>query len=61
MKGDQKVQMSSYKIRHRDIMCSMGNIVNNTLLHISKLQRKILKVLISKKKKISITMYGDGC
>jgi len=31
--GDQKVQTSSYKISPRDIMYSLGTVVNNTVLH----------------------------
>ena len=32
--GSQKVQISSYKISHGDVMYSMATIVNNTILHI---------------------------
>ena len=32
--GDQKVQTSSNKINHEDVMYSTGTIVHNTALHI---------------------------
>ena len=55
--GGQKVQISSYKISHGDVTYSMVTIVNNTVWHIWKwLKVKILKVLITRKK--IVTMYG---
>ena len=40
----------------------MENIVNNTVLYTWKLLREnILKVLITNKKKKSVTLYGDKC
>jgi len=32
--GDQKVQISSYKINSRDVMYNMKTTVNNTVLYI---------------------------
>ena len=32
--GGQKVQTSSYKIRHRNVLYNMATIVINTVLHI---------------------------
>ena len=31
--GGQKVQLSSYKISHGDVMCNMVTVVNNTMLY----------------------------
>ena len=45
---------------HGAVRYSLVTIVNNTVLHIGKLLREILKVLITRKKNL-LTVCVDGC
>lgn len=60
-KGGQRYKLPVIKsISHRDGMYSMMTTVNKTVLHICKLLREqILKVCITRKKKILLCMVTD--
>ena len=58
VEGSQEIQTSSYKTNHGDVMWSKAAIVSNTVLHTLKLLRSC-KFPVTRK--ISVTMYSDGC
>ena len=61
LKVSQKVKFSSYKINKSFVlMYSMVTMVNNNILHIWKLPRKVdLKGPHNHKKKVLVIMYDD--
>ena len=57
--GGQKVQTSSYKISHEDIMYSIVNIVNNTVLNYLKVVKTVkLSSQEEKRIKIFVTIFS---
>ena len=56
---DQKIQTSSYKICHEHVTYKMVTMVNNIVLCIWKSLEYILKVLMMRKKNLSIYMVID--
>jgi len=58
--GDEKVQTSSYKISPGDEMYSKVTTVNKILLQVRWLREYTWKGVITRKK-ISATLYNDGC
>ena len=57
--GNQKAQTSSYKISHEDIMYSIVNIVNNTVLNYLKVVKTVkLSSQEEKRIKIFVTIFS---
>lgn len=59
-KGGLKIQISSCKVSHRDVMFSMVTPVLNTILYVLKLLRVNLKSPHHRENN-SVTTYGDMC